>query len=241
MPPYYELSDQDARDSLRAYVEVYLREEIQLEGLVRNIGGYTRFLDIAGSYRGEIINHSSLAKEAGLPIKTVQSYFDVLEDTLIAIRLPAWTKSPLKRLVAHPKAYLFDNGITNALTHRLSSPLEPMIRGRLFEQFLIQETRRRIDYSGCAARTYYWRTNNGAEVDLVIEFNGDLVLAIEMKSRSSISGADLSGFRSFREDYPDIPCIVACTAPRSFMIDFAEILPWRDYLDRLEGLLGDAP
>ncbi|MDP2791946.1 MAG: DUF4143 domain-containing protein [Rectinemataceae bacterium] len=83
---------------------------------MRNPGGFTRFIDCAAAYCGEILNYSSIAKETALPIRTVQSYFEVLEDTLIALRLPAWTKSPLKRLLSHPKYYLFDNGLTNALT-----------------------------------------------------------------------------------------------------------------------------
>jgi len=239
LPPYQTIPEHEARELLRAYVEVYLREEIQMEGLVRNLGGYTRFLDLAGAYCGEIINFSSLAKEAGLPVKTVQSYFEVLEDTLLAIRLPAWKKSPLKRLVSHPKFYLFDNGVTNALTHRLHALLEPMVRGRLFEQFFIQETRRRIEYSGCDARMHYWRTNNGAEVDLLVEISGVLALAVEFKSRPQVDSADLSGLRSLRDDYPELPCIIVCTAPRAFQLQFAEVLPWQDYLAELETLLSD--
>lgn len=233
LPPLLGLSTKDRRDSLVSYVELYLREEIQLEGLVRNLGGFTRFLDFAASYCGEIVNYSSIAMEAGLPIKTVQSYFEVLEDTLIALRLPAWTKSPLKRLVSHPKVYLFDNGVTNALTHRLNGPLDPSVRGRLFEQFLVQETFRRMDYSQADSALWYWRTNNGAEVDLLVELDGRLAAAIEFKSRSTVSGADLSGLRSFHGDYPEVPCFIVCTAPEGFQLDFAKILPWREYLASL--------
>jgi predicted AAA+ superfamily ATPase len=231
-----DLDAGQARETLKAYVEIYVREEIQMEGLVRNLGGFTRFLDLVGAYCGEIVNFSALAREAGLPIKTVQSYFEVLEDTLIGLRIPAWTKSPLKRLVSHPKFYLFDNGLTNALTHRLLEPLEPAIRGRLFEQFFIQETRRRLDYSRADYGLYYWRTNNGAEVDLLIELDGSLAAAVEFKSRPALSGADLSGLRSFREDHPGLPCLLVCTAPEVFDLDFAKVLPWRSYLEWLDGL-----
>lgn len=234
LPPLQGLDISEARDILRSYVEIYLREEIQAEGLVRNLGGFTRFLDLAAAYAGSILNYSSLGKEAGLPVKTVQSYFEVLEDTLIGFRLDAWTRSPLKRLVAHPKFYIFDNGVTNALARRLAEPLDPVSRGGLFEQFLIQETRRRFDYARADARLFYWRTNNGAEVDLVIEVNGRIVFAVEFKSRPWVSGADLSGLRSFREDWPEVPCLLVCTAPESFNLDFAEVLPWREYLERIE-------
>ncbi len=200
-------------------MDVYLREEIQLEGLVRKLGGFTRFLDLSAGYCGEIINFSSLAKESGLPHRTVQSYFQVLKDTLIAIRLPAWRKSPTKRLISHPNIYLFDNGVTNALCRRLTTEPEPALRGRLFEQFMIQETNRRLDYSGVDQRIYYWRTNNGAEVDLVIEVAGRPAIAEEFKSRPAIDGADLAGLRSFHADNPTAQCLVVCTAPEPWQLD----------------------
>lgn len=234
LPPLLGLSPADTADTLRAYVEVYLREEIQLEGLVRNLGGFTRFLDLSAAYCGEILNFNSLAKESGLPHRTVQSYFEVLEDTLIAIRLPAWRQSPSKRLVSHPKVYLFDNGVTNALCGRLTTELEPALRGRLFEQFMVQETFRRLDYRGDDQRIYYWRTNHGAEVDLVIESAGRAVLAAEFKSRSSIDGADLTGLRSFQEDNPGTECVVVCTAPEPWRLGVAQVLPWRTYLKKLD-------
>lgn len=237
LPPLYGLPSKERREILKSYVEVYLREEIQLEGLVRNLGGFTRFLDLVAAYAGQILNLSALGKEAMLPQKTVQGYFEVLEDTLIAYRLPPWTVSPLKRMVAHPKFYLFDNGVTNALTHRLSGPLDPAKRGHLFEQFMIQEARRRIDYAGADARLYFWRTNNGAEVDLLVELNGKLVAAVEFKSRVQISGADLTGLRSFRGDHPEVPCMVVCTAPEPFLLDNVRILPWQHWLTALEQLL----
>jgi len=234
LPPLLDLGNADAYETLEAYTELYLREEIQMEGLVRNLGGFTRFLDYAAAYCGEILNFSSIAKETRLPVRTVQSYFEVMEDTLIALRLPAWTKSPLKRLVSHPKFYLFDNGLTNALTHRLRGPLDSSVRGRLFEQFFIQETMRRLDYRRADASMHYWRTNNGAEVDLLIEERGRLTMAVEFKSRPTLGGADLSGLRSFHEDNPEVPCYLVCTAPEPFKLDFAEVLPWRNYLELLD-------
>lgn len=233
LPPIIGLNPSDSTDTLNAYVEIYLREEIQMEALVRNLGGFTRFLDLSAAYCGEIINFNSLAKECGLPHRTVQSYFEVLEDTLIAYRLPAWRQSPTKRLVGHPKLYLFDNGVTNALCHRLTGPLDATTRGRLFEQFFIQETQRVLNYKNLSMGIYYWRTNNGAEVDLVLEQGGKPFMAVEFKSRSDIDRADLSGLRSFHEDYPKANCLIVCTCPEPWTLDFAQILPWSLFLERL--------
>jgi predicted AAA+ superfamily ATPase len=236
LPPLLDLKSRDRAEILRTYVEVYLREEIQQEALVRNLGGFTRFLDITAAYSGEIVNYTSLGKEAGLPTRTVQSYFEVLEDTLILLRLPAWRKSPTKRLLSHPKMYLFDNGVANALCRRLRSPVDPTLKGRLFEQFMIQETRRRLDYSGLDYALYYWRTNNRAEVDLLIELDGQLKAAVEFKSRESVSKTDITGLASFHEDNPEVDCRIVSMAQEAFTIDFVKVLPWRKYLDLLNEL-----
>ncbi len=233
LPPLHQLPDKDAADILRAYGEIYLREEIQQESLVRNLGGFTRYLDITAAYCGEIVNFTSLGKEAGLPTRTVQSYFEVLEDTLIALRLPAWRKSPTKRLLSHPKMYLFDNGVTNALCHRLRSVVDPTLKGRLFEQFMVQETNRILDYSDHDYALYYWRTNHGAEVDLLIEINGTLSKAVEFKSTAVIGRGDLTGLASFHEDNPSVECSIVCFAPEPFSLDFITVVPWRDYLEDL--------
>ena len=237
LPAIWKYSRRDARDHLKSYVEVYLREEILQEALVRNIGGYTRFLDLVAAYCGEIVHFTSVGKEAGIPTRTVQSYFEILEDTLLAIRLPAWRKSPTKSFLSHPKTYLFDNGITNSLCHRLGSgEIDAKVRGRLFEQFMIQETRRILDYRNLDFALYYWRTNHGAEVDLLIESDGQLIHAIEFKSGRRVSTSDISGLRSFHEDYPQVSCTIVSTMEEPFTLDFVSVIPWRMYLDLLQNL-----
>ncbi len=137
----------------------------------------------------------------------------VLEDTLIVPRLPVWRKSPTKRLLNHPKMYFFDNGVTNALRHRLHSVVDPTLKGRLFEQFMIQETNRMLDYSGFDYALYYWRTNHGAEVDLLIEINGRLNKAVEFKSTSVVGRGEISGLASFHEDNPSVECYIVRFVP----------------------------
>ena len=126
--------------------------------------------------------------------------------------------------------YLFDNGVTNALCHRLHSVVDPTLKGRLFEQFMVQETNRRLDYSGLDYALYYWRTNHGAEVDLLIEVDGRLHKAIEFKSTAAIGRRDMTGFTSFHEDNPLVECCIVCLAPEPFSIDFVNVIPWREYL-----------
>lgn len=237
LPAVVTHGEEEARDLLRSYSETYLREEIQAEAVVRNLGSFGRFLDVAAAQCGEILNYTAVGRDAALATRTVQEYFQVLEDTLLGFRLEAWAKSPRARLVKHPRFYLFDTGVTNALTHRLTAAADPIARGRLFEQWVILECLRLIDYLDLETRCYYWRTNQGAEVDLVFERHGRLVLAVEIKAKRRIAGADLSGLRSFAQAHPDVPRVVVCEVAEKHQMEGTDIVPWRTFFERFEGRL----
>lgn len=226
-----------ARDLLRSYGETYLREEIQAEAVVRNLGSFGRFLDVASAQCGEILNYTAVGRDAALATRTVQEYFQVLEDTLLGFRLEAWAKSPRARLVKHPRFYLFDTGVTNALTQRLTAAGDPLARGRLFEQWVVLECLRLIDYLDLETRCYYWRTNQGAEVDLVFERHGRLVLAVEIKAKRRIAGADLSGLRSFAQAHPAVPRVVVCEVTEEHEIEGTEVVSWRKFFEEFESRL----
>lgn len=234
LPPVVTSDDERARDVLESYAETYLREEIQAEALVRNLGGFGRFLDVAAAQSGELLNFTAVGREASLATRTVQEYFQILEDTLLGFRLEVWSKSPRARMVAHPRFFLFDTGVTNALCRRLTSPVDPLIRGRLFEQWLILECRRRIDYARSEARIFFWRTHHGAEVDLLIEKHGRLLLAAELKAQRRVSSADLSGLRTFADAHPKVPRLVVAEVPAEHRVGEIDVLPWKKFLDRLE-------
>lgn len=237
LPPLLDRGENERQDILRAYAETYLREEIQLEGLVRNLGGFYRFLEVAGSASGELLNFSNVARESQLPVKSVQSYYEILEDTLIGFRLLPWLKSERKRLVAHPKFYFFDTGVTNAVNRRLSAPPDPRLAGRLFEQLLILETVRHLQYALSEARVYFWRTNTGAEVDLLIEKHGTLLGAFEFKSTSEVGGSDFSGLRAFGAEYPTVPQTVVYRGTQPYRTGTVRVIPWRQFLGELPELI----
>lgn len=234
LPAVVTGDDDSARELLAAYAEVYLSEEIQAEGVVRNLGGFARFLDVAAAQSGEILNATAVARDAGVSSRTVLAYFEILEDTLIGFRLEPWRKSPRARLVGHPRFYFFDTGVTNALNRRLHARFDPSLRGRMFEQWVVTECRRILDYQFPETRLFYWRTNHGAEVDLLIERHGRLRLAAEIKSGRTVSSADLSGLRSFAEVHPKVPRVVIATVPEAFRIGDTEVMPWREFFTVLE-------
>lgn len=237
LPPVIGKNKEERSDFLSTYVHTYLREEIQSEGIARNIGGFSKFLDMAASQFGELLSFSSIARECHLPVRTVQSYYEILEDTLVGLRLQPWRKSIRKRLTAHAKFYLFDLGVTNALNRRLTGHMDRHLQGRLFEQLIILETDRLIQYLKSEANIYYWRTNHGAEVDLLLERHGKIIAAFEIKSTPHIDGNHLSGLRAFREENKDVPCFVISTVQNTFEIDKIKILPWQKYLATLPHLL----
>lgn len=124
-------------------------------------------------------------------------------------------------------------GQTNALNLRLTGPLDPQERGRLFEQWLVLEVAGLLDYRGEETRLFYWRTHMGAEVDLLVEKHSRLRLAAEVKAKARVAGADCSGLRSFADAQPDVPRVAASLAPREFRIDGILVLPFRRFLERL--------
>lgn len=230
LPPLINLPDTGKQDILRAYADTYLREEIQMEGLVRNLGGFYRFLEVAASASGEMLNFTNIARECQLQARSVLSYYEILEDTLIGFRLMPWLKSERKRLVAHPKFYFFDTGITNAINRRLSESPDSRLYGRLFEQYMILEAYRYVQYSNPEIRLFFWRTNIGAEVDLLFEKHGKLTGAFEFKSTPEVGGDDFSGLRAFRKDNLDTPLAVVYRGSHPYETDGIRVIPWQQFL-----------
>jgi predicted AAA+ superfamily ATPase len=237
LPPVVTGGPSAVRELLASYADTYLREEIQAEALVRNLGGFARFLDLVAAENGGTVNYTALGRDALLTTTTVQEYYQILEDTLVGLRLEPWRHSPRRRLVGHPRFYLFDPGVTNALLRRLGAPLDPAWRGRLFEQWVVLECHRILDYRRAEARLFYWRTNHGAEVDLLVERHGRVRLAVEIKAKKKVAGADLSGLRSFAEVHPRVRRVVAAEVPEEYDLDGVTVLPYREFLQRLPRLL----
>lgn len=199
MLPTHYLS-KNPRRLLSAYVDVYLREEIREEALVRNLASFQRFLEVAALTDGEMVNYANIAAECGVSAQTVKSYFGILEDTLVGYMVPAYTKVMKRRLVQAPRFYFFDVGLTGHLLHRTSLVRGTPEYGHAFEHFIIQELTAYIGYNHKEEKLSFWRTQTGVEVDAVI---GDARVAIEIKSVEEVQKRHLKGLKSFGEDYPE--------------------------------------
>jgi predicted AAA+ superfamily ATPase len=168
-------------DILDAYVINYLREEIQQEALVQNLGSFSRFLEVAAIMNGMAVNTSNIARDAGVARPTVQRYFDTLVDTLIGVWLPAWRPRAKVKEVSHPKFYFFDPGVVRGTQNRLREPLEGAERGPLLETLVLHELRARINTTNCGGELFYWGTPSGSEVDF-IWVRGGKALGFEVKA-----------------------------------------------------------
>ncbi len=219
---------------LAAYAQTYLHEEIRAEALTRNIGAFSRFLEIAARQNGQVTNVAGLARDAAVSRQTVQNYFEILEDTLFGFWLRPWKLKSSTRQVGHPKFYLFDSGVARALNGRLPYPPSPEEKGPLMETWILNEFRAYLAYRRLRYPLYYWRTHDGSEVDLFLE-TGDGFLAVEIKSstrwdkRFNRSFKSLKGFMGNRP----LRCLGVFLGERATQWDDIEVMPVRQFLECL--------
>lgn len=187
---------------LSAYAMTYLNEEIRAEALTRNVGAFSRFLEVSARQNGQVTNISNIARESAVGRTTVQNYFDILEDTLIGYWVPAWKLKPASGQTAHPKFYLFDTGLARALSGRLPYPPTQEELGPLFENLIFNEIRAFLSYSKLRYKPFFWRTRDGAEVDFLCE-TVDGFVAVEMKASVEWRKGYGRGLRRIASEMPD--------------------------------------
>lgn len=215
---------QTAEDLLRSYVITYLKEEIKEEALVRNLQGFQNFLDVAAAQFTEQVNFTDVGRDCSVAYTTVREFYSILEDTLMGTILYPCLKSMRKRMSHSPKFYFFDNGVTRAILGTLKAKISPLEKGRLFEQWFIQEVIRMNAYQQKDWKLSFWRTGHGAEVDLIVERGREILCGIECKYKSRLSNADLSGLRSFRDIYPKIPCYIVSPIKKPLKLQAIDVL-----------------
>jgi len=181
MLPQVNAEPEFAVDTLEAYVANYIREEIQQEALVKELGAFSRFLEIAALMNGQVVNMAGVARDAAVARPTVQGYFHALIDTLIGFWVPAWRKRAKIKEAASPKFYFFDPGVARALSGRIREPLEQSERGFLLETLVLHELRAWMAIHNAGGQIFHWRTPSGGEVDF-IWVRGRHALGIEVKA-----------------------------------------------------------
>jgi predicted AAA+ superfamily ATPase len=189
--PAVVLDVENRRETLATYVETYLRQELVEEGLIRKLEPFVRFLKVAGMHNAQILNVENIAREAHLKRTTVDSYFEVLEDTLIGYRLPAIKLNIHSKELQHPKFYFFDSGVARASAGLIFDEVDSVWRGFALETWILNEVRAFNSYQKRGKEFYYYKATGGSELDLVIETQRKTLskprelIGIEIKSASS--------------------------------------------------------
>ena len=189
----------DKKSALNFYVQMYLKEEIKAEALVRNLTGFVRFLPVLALYHGQVINISSTARDAGVSRTTVSGFIDILEDTLLLNKLPAYEARLRVRERKHPKIYWIDSGIVRAAKKQLG-PLAIEEKGSLFEGYIYMCLKMKMEYESAFDEITYWAssTSKNIEVDFLLR-NGREFTAIEVKTTKRIKPKDLKGLKAISE------------------------------------------
>jgi len=233
MLPKIYLSERPAR-LLQAYVDIYLKEEIQAEAIVRNLKSFARFLEVAALTNGETVNYNNIATDCGVSARTAADYFSILQDTLIGYLVPAFTGRQKRRVMQAPKFWLFDVGVANHLLHRKEMVRGTIEYGHAFEHFIIQELIAYLGYHYNEYRLAYWRTYTGVEVDAVITDSSDSpVYAIEIKSVQEVQKKHLKGLHSFHDEFPNCRTLCVSLDRMTRISEGVQLLCFKDFLDRL--------
>ncbi|MDH4099519.1 MAG: AAA family ATPase [Nitrospirota bacterium] len=223
------LDSADSMATLHAYIDLYVREEVQAEGLTRNIGNFTRFLEAASFSHGSILNISNIARECGVERKVVEGYLHILEDLLLACRLPVFARRAMRATVQHPKLYFFDAGVYSTL--RPSGPLDrPEEKdGVALEGLVLQHLRAWVDLRHPDATIYFWRTSAGSEVDFIVYGRG-IFQAIEVKNSQVVHPQDIKALKSFGQDYPEADRILLYRGNDRLRREGIAIVPCTEFL-----------
>ncbi len=235
IPVVYDSADK--KDALNAYVDLYVREEVMMEGLTRNIGNFSRFLETVSFSQGCQVNVSNIARECQIERKTVESYITILEDLLLAERIPVFTKKARRNLAVHPKFYFFDTGLYKKL--RPSGPLDRVeeIGGPALEGLVYQHIKAYVENKRSDAKIFFWRTKSGNEVDFII-YGKDIFSAVEVKSSVNLRPKDFNGLKSFSEDYPMSKSIMVYTGKKKFMKNDVLVVSVEEFIFNFDEFLG---
>ncbi len=230
-------TEQNPKAYLESYVQTYLDQEVRQEGLTRNLGAFSRFLEAASFSQGSVLSISAIARESAIERKVVENYFSILEDLLIAYRLPVFTKRAKRRMVSHPKFYFFDNGV-----YRTLRPMGPLDRpeeaeGISMETLFFQEIKAVNESLDLGYSIYYWHTSNNMEVDFVL-YGERGIKAFEVKRTGKVSGPMLSGLKSFLRDYPMAKAYLVYGGDKYMRDGDIEIMPITNLLKNLPEMLG---
>ena len=239
LPKLLSLSTaEEKRAYLRSYCLTYVKEEIQAEQIVRRLEPFREFLTVAAQMSGKLINFSAIARDVGAHVPTIQTYYQILEDTHLGFFLPHFHRSVRKSQIATPKFYLFDNGVKNALEGALDSAPAASTSwfGDLFEAFVIQEFFRLNQYLQKDFRFSFYQTKAGTEIDLILS-KGRKAVLVEIKSSERVDEVEAARLARIRPDFgSDAQAFYVTRDHEPRLIEGVHCLHWREALNEFSRL-----
>ncbi len=227
------LDSPDPEETLSGYANLYLEQEVQAEGLTRNVGAFSRFLEAMSFSHGAVLNATAVSRECEIERRTVVNYIDILEDLLLGFRLPVFARRAKRKTARHPKFYYFDSGVFRSLRPRGPLDSEAEIHGAGLEGLVAQHLRAWVDYTRGRHELAYWRTRGGSEVDFITY--GELGFwAIEVKNSRRVDKLDLRGLRAFLDDYPEAEAGLIYRGEERRRIDGIWCIPAQEFLPGIE-------
>ena len=219
----------DPQAILQAYNGLYLREEVQMEGLVRNIGTFARFLEAMSFAHGSVLNLAAVSRDCQVNRKTAEGYMQILEDLLLGFRLSVFSKRAKREVASHPKFYFFDAGVFRA--NRPTGPLDSAaeLDGAALEGLVAQHLRAWCEYSSGRHELHYWQTRSQVEVDFIVYGESGL-FAVEVKNANRIRPEDLRALNGFGDDYPKSRRYLLYRGKERLVRDGILCLPCEDFL-----------
>ncbi len=241
LPELFSINnDQDKVRFLKAYTYTYLQEEIIAEQIVRNLPPFRRFLEIVGRHTGEIVNYTNIARDVGSDAKTIQRYYEILEDTLLGFYLPAYEISLRRQQKRAKKFYFFDMGVARTLAGVVDAPLleKTFEYGQLFENFVVNEIYRNLQYRERQFKLSYLKTTDQQEIDIIVETTNKqgvpTTLLCEIKATKNIHESHARNLVAFAKDFKNPQLLVISNDPVKRLFELAHdvhVLPWKDAVD----------
>ncbi len=229
-------TESEPGEYLDSYIRTYLEEEILQEGLTRNLGVFSRFLEAASFSQGSLLNVSEVSRDCSVERKVVENYFTILEDLMLAYRIPVFTKRAKRRLTSHPKFYFFDTGVYRAIRPMGPLDLVEEVEGISYETLFLQVLTAINDYLKTGYKIYYWRTSNNTEVDFVL-YGPNGLKVFEVKRKGKITSKDLKELNIFRTDYPEAEAYCIYGGQRELSSGKIRIIPIEYALKNMDKIL----
>ena len=226
------IASRTPQDTLAAYAALYLEQEVKVEGWARDAGTFARFLEVISFSHGSVLNLANVARECEVTRPTAAAYVEVLEDLLLAFRLPVFTRRARRDTSAHPKLYLFDTGVYRSLRPAALLDRPEEIEGAALEGMVAQHLRAWAAYSAAGDELYFWRTRSGVEVDFVV-YGPSGLWAIQVQNSDQVRPADLRALRTFREDYPECTAVLLYRGADCRRVEEIWCLPVEAFLGNL--------